>query len=314
MKSIFLFGNKLRVRLLAGVILLCAAFAAYAQSHADSPLPAPTGYVNDYANVVDAGTKAALEKRLDDLKQNTSIEIAVVTVKTTGGQDIFDYSLSVARGWKIGSKEQDNPGLLLLVAIDDHKYFTQVSRDSEGDIPDGVAGQVQRQYLVPAFKAGQYGKGIQDTVEAYIARFGRSRGFDPQTFAKTDGSAAAPVSPGDGANNSTSLLGTCGCLITVLIIIFVIVSFSGAAAARSATRSSWRGGGFGGAGGRKTTAESVASSALPWVIGGILGSMGSGGSSSGGSSDWGGSSGGGGDFGGFGGGGDFGGGGAGGDW
>ena len=45
--------------------------------------------------------------------------------------------------------------MLLFIAIDDHKYFTQVSRDLEGDLPDGAVGSLQRQYLVPEFKKGQ---------------------------------------------------------------------------------------------------------------------------------------------------------------
>jgi uncharacterized protein len=315
MKSIFLFESKFRAFMLAAavaVILCAAALPSFAQVQ----VPANTGYVNDNAGVIDASTKRALEDRLKALHDSSDakIEIAILTVRTTGDTPIFDYSLAVAREWKIGSTEQDNPGVLLVVAVDDHKYFTQVSRDAEGDLPDGLVGQIQRQYLVPAFKQAQYGKGIQDTVEAYIARFGQMRNFDPKTLAKTEGKQPPPLI-GTQDRNSDGSIGTCaicGCIIGVIIIIFVISSLSGAAGA--AKRSSWNGGGFGGAAGKRKsgTASDIAGSALPWVIGGIISSLGSGGS--GGSSDSGGSSGGGSDWGGFGGGGDFGGGGAGGDW
>jgi uncharacterized protein len=313
MKSIFLFESKFRAfRFAAVAVILCAAAVS---SLAQIQVPANTGYVNDYAGVIDASTKSALENRLKALHDSTDakIEIAVLTVRTTGDSPIFDYSLAVAREWKIGSTVQDNPGVLLVVAIDDHKYFTQVSRDAEGDIPDGLAGQIQRQYLVPAFKQAQYGKGIQDTVEAYIARFGQMRNFDPKTLAKTEGKQPPPAGIQDGSRDgSIGTCAICGCIIGVIIIIFVISSLSGAAGA--AKRSSWNGGGFGGAAGKRKsgTASDIAGSALPWIIGGIIGSLGSGGS--GGSGDSGGSSGGGSDWGGFGGGGDFGGGGAGGDW
>ena len=75
----------------------------------------------------------------------------MLTVNTTGDLDIFDYSLAVARGWGIGAKEGERAGLLLVVAIQDRKYFTQVSRHLEGDLPDGLAGQIQRERLVPRF-------------------------------------------------------------------------------------------------------------------------------------------------------------------
>src|SRR5438128_1603298 len=157
------------------LVLFIAAGHACAQSTEpfsinNSPLPPPTGFVNDYAGVIDAATKQQIEAKLKAFKEKTkpSVEIAVAVVKTTGDRPIYDYSLAVARGWKIGSKEDDNPGALLFVAIDDKKYFTQISKDLEGDLPDGIVGSLQRQFLVPEFKKGNYGKGISDTIDAYI--------------------------------------------------------------------------------------------------------------------------------------------------
>jgi uncharacterized protein len=274
------------------VTILAAAFTAFGQENKpfsinESPLPAPTGFVNDYAGVIDVATKQQLEAKLKDLKDTTSpsVEIAVVVVKTTGGRDIFDYSLAVARGWKIGTKDDDNPSALLFIAIDDRKYFTQVSRDLEDELPDGLVGSLQRQYLVPEFKKGNYGKGISDTIDAYIETI-RNKGNAPTN--------TKPKQPSAGTTGvGSSIFGAFCCGAIILIVLLLIFSRSK--------------GGRGGSGG----VGDVASSALPWVIGSVINSALSSGSSSSSSSDWGGSSGG---FGGFGGGGDFGGGGAGGDW
>jgi uncharacterized protein len=297
--------NSLRAisrSLSVAVVLLLAITAAYAQNSSQfslnqSPLPAPTGYVNDYAGVLDAATKQQIEDKIKQFKDtsNPTTELAIAIVKTTGDRDIFDYSLAVARGWKIGSDQANNPGALLFVAIDDRKYFTQVSRDLEGDLPDAAAGSLQRQYLVPQFRQGNYGKGISDTIDAYIRTIQSARG------------GAVSVTPTPAAvgpilrRSSGGVSSLCCFLIVGLIILMIILRSSGGGG--GGRRSGWSGGGFGGAAG-----------ALPWVIGSILSS--GGGRSSG--SSWGGgggsSWGGGGGFGGFGGGGDFGGGGAGGSW
>jgi len=277
----------------AVLIFLMSANYAFSQdgepfSINTSPLPAPTGFVNDYAGVIDAASKQLLEQRLKEFKTkyNPPIELAVAIVKTTGERPIFDYSLAVARGWGIGVKADDNPSALLFIAIDDRKYFTQVSKDLEDELPDGLVGQLQRQNLVPAFKQGNYSKGVADTIEAYIRTI----------EARQSGELAPPVGENQqterrGNKSSFSSIGCC--LIILFVLMMIIFSRSGRGGG---------GGGFGGGGG----------SALPWILGSIIASSGGsrGGSSS---SDWGGSSGGGG-FGGFGGGGDFGGGGAGGDW
>ena len=50
----------IRPLLLALLCLLCVAPPAHAQATV-SPLPPPTGFANDYANVIDAATKTRLE-------------------------------------------------------------------------------------------------------------------------------------------------------------------------------------------------------------------------------------------------------------
>ncbi|MDT5124050.1 MAG: uncharacterized protein QOC96_3532 [Acidobacteriota bacterium] len=252
------------------------------------PQPSPRTPVVDYANVLDPATKERLNNILENLSENktANAEFAVVTVKTTGDQDIFDFSLAVMRGWGIGSS--DKGGLLLLVAVDDHKYFTQVSRHLEGDLPDGLVGQIQREKLVPQFKQGNYSKGISDTVEAYVATLAEKRGFSvagiDQRQAYTDSAPAAGTQSSRSFPKST---------IIIIIIVVIFLLFS-----------SRRGGGGGGG-------------CLSFLLLNSLFNSGRGGwgSSGWGGGGFGGGGGGGGGWGGFsGGGGDAGGGGAGGSW
>src|SRR5260370_24862562 len=168
----------------AFLLLLMGRGLANAQA-AQLPLPQPTGYVNDYAGVVDSATKERLETTIGSLERQQQIQFSVVTVDTTGGQDIFDYSLAVARGWGIGSKDTQKASLLLLVAIKDRKYFTQVSRHLEGDLPDGLVGQIQREQLVPAFRAGEYGQRLPNTVNVYITTVATKQGCRTDTVFPT---------------------------------------------------------------------------------------------------------------------------------
>ncbi len=82
--------------LITAATLLFAAFTAFGQgaqwSQDVSPLPSPTGFVNDYAGVIDAATKQQLETKLKNFKETTnpSVEIAVAVVKPTGHRELFD--------------------------------------------------------------------------------------------------------------------------------------------------------------------------------------------------------------------------------
>src|SRR5687768_11470493 len=286
------------------LIFLFGTLAAFGQSGSDfslntSPLPAPTSPINDYVGVFDPAAKAALEKRVIDYKTATGVELAVAVVNTTGDRPILEYSLAVARGWGIGSKADDNPSALVFVAIDDRKYFTQVSRNLEDELPDGLVGSLQRQHLVPEFRNRNYAKGISDTIEAYIRTIDAKRSGTATPTPETVGIPGVRRESGGGI----SLF----CCLGIILLIVVILASSRGGKGGSGRRGGWGGGGgFGGGGG----------SILPWIIGSAIANAASSSSSSGwggGSSDWGGggSSGG---WGGFGGGGDFGGGGAGGDW
>ena len=280
------------------LIFLLAADIAFAQNDQPfsidtSPLPAPTGFVNDYAGVIDEATKQQLEQKIQAFKNKTNpqVELAVAVVKTTAERPIFDYSLAVARGWKIGSQEDDNPSALLFIAIDDKKYFTQTSKDLEDELPDGIVGQLQREFLVPAFRQQNYAKGISDTIDAYIRTIEAKQSGEPLP-------ATGQTEPTKQKKGGVSIGSIVCCLGIGFIVLLVIASSLGKSkGGRGGDDDRWGGGGFGGA--------------LPWIIGSMIANSGS----NSGGSDWGGSSGGGGsDWGGFGGGGDFGGGGAGGDW
>ena len=291
---------RIRIFVIIGaacVLLLTGTFAAFAQT-AQSPLPPPTGYVNDYAGVVDSASKSRMETTLSNLDRLHQIQMSVVVVETTGGQDVFDYSLAVARGWGIGAKDAKKPSLLLLAAIKDRTGFTQVSRHLEGDLPDGLVGQIQREKIIPAFRAGEYGRGLSETIEAYIGVVAAKQGFSTEPI----------FAPGTTRERTRAVGQTrsswipCGIAFVVIVVIGIIL-----------LRSRGRGGpGIGGGGW-------VGPLAINLLINSLLSggrgsrSRGWGGGGFGGFGGGGGSSGGGG-FGGFGGGGDFGGGGAGVSW
>ncbi|MFN2499479.1 MAG: YgcG family protein [Pyrinomonadaceae bacterium] len=283
----------LRHALVCAILVLSFQGTAIAQPGGSPiPLPAPFTPIVDYANVIDADTRQKLEAIYVNLKQRADIEFAVVTVDTTGDQDIFEYSLAVARGWGIGSKEGEKNGFLLLVAIKDRKYFTQVSDHLEGDLNDGLVGEIQRARLVPEFKKGDYSQGIYDTIQTYVATLAEKRGFNIEGIDQRYVYRGAPTQPATRSRPG-GLSSSCCTLIIILFIVALVLS-------------SLRKGGRGGGGGCLNR----------FLLGSLLNS-GSRGSWGGSSSGWGGGGfgGGGGGFGGgFGGGGSFGGGGAGGSW
>lgn len=142
-----------------------------------SLLPRPTGFVNDYANVFDSNSKQRLESLLAKLREKANIEFAVVTVDTTNGQPIFDYSLALAREWGVSPKDKSQGGgLLLLLAIKDRQWRLQVSRSLEKDLPDDICKELGDK-SVEMYHQGRYVEGIEKYVNALISRLEKVKRF-----------------------------------------------------------------------------------------------------------------------------------------
>jgi len=245
----------------------------------------PGTYVVDQAGVVDAGSRQRLEGWLRELEQKTGAQVKILTVPTTEGEDFFGFVQRHAELWKLGQKGKDN-GVLIAVAVKDHKYRIQVGYGLESVLPDSWCGTLGRREFVPNFRKGRFGRGLFRATVAVANKVASAAnvhltGLPRYRF------RSRRVSPGG--------LVCGGGLMPVLFLLIIISSMS----RRRRYYGRWGGGGL-------------------WqgmMLGGLMSGMMRGGSHS----SWGGGFGGGGFGGGFGGGsfgggGGFGGGGAGGSW
>ena len=87
------------------VVLLIFAPSAVLTAESVSSLPAPTGYVSDFAGVLSPSTKANLENLCTQVDRQAHAQIAVVTIKTLDSdQSIDEFATALEDKWKVGSK------------------------------------------------------------------------------------------------------------------------------------------------------------------------------------------------------------------
>jgi uncharacterized protein len=137
--------------------------------------PAPKTYVADRANVIDSDTETKLVGLLQELEQKTKARLVVLTVNTTDGMDIHQYAFERADAWKFGTNRQ-SASVLIVVAVKDRKYWTEVGYDHEAILTDGYVGEVGRQYFVPHFKAGRFGQGTFEGAAIMAQKIAQERG------------------------------------------------------------------------------------------------------------------------------------------
>jgi uncharacterized protein len=128
-------------------------------------LPMPTQYVEDRAGIVAAGEEASLNALLKELEQKTGVQFIVLTVDSTNGVPIEQYSIELVEQWKLGQQGKDN-GFLLTIAFKDRKYRFEVGYGLEGFLTDQYTGRVGRDVLAPAMKQGRPSAGIYQAALA----------------------------------------------------------------------------------------------------------------------------------------------------
>jgi uncharacterized protein len=114
----------------------------------------PTNFVNDFAHVLNAQTENDLNSVCEQLDHEAKAQIAVVTVNTLEGEDVESYAVDLFHKWGIGGKSNDH-GVLILLAIKDHRGKIEVGYGLEPILPDGKTGGFNRE-AIPFLKQGDY--------------------------------------------------------------------------------------------------------------------------------------------------------------
>jgi uncharacterized protein len=160
-------------RVIAALALVLASAAAAAQE----PPPELTEPVNDFANVIDASSEAAMTSLIRSLQQASGDVVVVAAVETFAPYSTLqEYAVEMFenRGRGIGNKGKDN-GVLIVLAVKDREVRIEVGYDLEEFITDGFAGDVSRNEMAPHFRRRDYGAGLYAGASRIIGRIAERR-------------------------------------------------------------------------------------------------------------------------------------------
>jgi uncharacterized protein len=210
--------------------------------------PPPTQYFNDHAQAVSPDTANRLNRTLEDFERESSDQILVaVFPRMQSDSSVEDYTVRVARAWKVGQKDKNN-GAVLFVFVQDHKMFLQVGYGLEGVLPDALCKRIIDEQISPRFKAGDFDGGLTAGVRAIIAA----------TKGEYKGTGRTVADNHAQNQPYSSFLGVGFVVLLVIIVLFVRGSgvfgawwllTSGGSSRGWSGGSGWSGGGFSGGGG-----------------------------------------------------------------
>src|SRR5437667_1853924 len=170
-------------------------------------IPSPSGYVNDFAGVLDPASVSHMEAVIAEVRAKSRGEIAVVTLPDLGNRAASDVALPAGRQWGVGAKgaagdPAKNLGVVvLLVPLKTHRrgtgqVFIATGRGAEGFLPDARLGRI-RDAMTPYLAREDYGAalalGVDLVAQAFAQEFGITLSGAPPPDAGEGGAPELPI-------------------------------------------------------------------------------------------------------------------------
>jgi uncharacterized protein len=146
------------------IVLLLVIPARVMRGESVAALPAPTGYVNDFAGVLAPETRQTLEDLCTQVDHQAHAQIAVVTIKTIDPDksgatpSIEEFATALEDKWKVGAKGTDR-GVLMLLVMSPRRGRIEVGYGLEGILNDAKVGDIGRE-MGPYDQRGDYNQGV----------------------------------------------------------------------------------------------------------------------------------------------------------
>jgi len=240
-------GSKLRLNVLTSftfltiilTLLLTLVFVPLAWG-GENP-PAPQGLINDFAGIIPPSHEEKMNLLVREVLNKTGATLTVVTFKDIGGANIDEFTNRLYEKWGVGKKGEDR-GVMILLALKERRLRIEVGYGLEGIIPDGLAGQIRDQAMVPYLKKGEYGLGLLNGLYATASIIAKDKGI------KLTGLPPAPQRVSSKKRSSSYGI----FLLLFLIFVFLFLFRSGRMGIGSLFLLMLLSGGRGGFGGRSS--------------------------------------------------------------
>lgn len=152
------------------LILLLAVHPAAAKDYRVEDIPLVhlqdrTRYVSNPDQILSETTVRTLDRQLQQLEQQTGIQVLVVAVTGIEGGDCFDFAYRLGEQNGVGQKGRDN-GLIVLLSTDERCIQFATGYGLEGILPDAICKRIQGRYMLPYFKDNRWDEGMQAGMKA----------------------------------------------------------------------------------------------------------------------------------------------------
>lgn len=117
------------------------------------------GFVSDNAHIIAEEQENKINAIISELQQQTTADIAVVTLSSLNGNSVGDTAVQIGREYKVGAKGVNN-GIVFLVAPNEREARIEIGMGLEDKISNRKAESIMNNDIIPYFKNDDYSNGI----------------------------------------------------------------------------------------------------------------------------------------------------------
>lgn len=132
---------------------------------AQPDIPSLRYYANDFTGTLSQSELQTINSDLESFDKQTTNQVVLLIINSLGGYPLEMYAHETAEKNKIGTKDNNN-GVLLLIVMKDKKIRIEVGYGLEGALPDALASSIIRNEIAPGFKRGNFYEGISAGLKA----------------------------------------------------------------------------------------------------------------------------------------------------
>lgn len=153
-KSLLLFSRFLAITAIVLFIIIVLSMSTYAKEY-----PTIKPYVNDFVGVLSPSDISILNQLATQIEKNTSVEIAIVIVNSTNGEDRVLYANNIGEQNGVGKKEKDNGVIILWSMSNERGGAIATGRGIESILNDAKVARIGRDSK-DEFEAKNYSGGF----------------------------------------------------------------------------------------------------------------------------------------------------------
>lgn len=129
--------------------------------------PPNDGFLTDAAGILTSEEELSIEGLLQEYAEQTGTEIAIIIVRSVGGETIEDAAKDIAARWRVGVEDLAR-GIVLLFSFEDRDLFMVIGDGLQGALSPDIAQGIIARDIIPLFRDGDYGSGFEEGVRSIM--------------------------------------------------------------------------------------------------------------------------------------------------